>query len=33
MNYVAHDCRNSRLSPKDKKYCNNRWVDKDKTKY
>ena len=26
MNYVAHDCRNTR-----NKTCNNRWVDKDKT--
>lgn len=41
MNYVAHDCRNSR-NPEfiqiDKKhkipnpdFCNNRWVDKDLT--
>ena len=43
MNYVAHDCRNSRHpeyiqtgKKKDEKYpnpnfCNNRWVDKDLT--
>lgn len=31
MNYVAHDCRNSRLKPSDKNYCNSRWVDKDLT--
>lgn len=31
MNYVAHDCRNSRLKPNDKNYCNNRWVDEDLT--
>lgn len=43
MNYVAHDCRNSRLpefiqTGKKKSehypnpdYCNNRWVDKDLT--
>ena len=31
MNYVAHDCRNSRLKPNNKNYCNNRWVDKDLT--
>ena len=32
MNYVAHDCRNSRLSERSKNYCNNRWIDKDITK-
>lgn len=32
MNYVAHDCRNSRLKPNSKNYCNNRWVDKDLTR-
>lgn len=32
MNYVAHDCRNSRLSELNKNYCNNRWLDKDITK-
>lgn len=31
MNYVVHDCRNSRLKPNSKNYCNNRWVDKDLT--
>ena len=31
MNYVAHDCRNSRLSERSKNYCNNRWIDKDLT--
>ncbi len=31
MSYVAHDCRNSRLSERSKNYCNNRWVDKDLT--
>lgn len=31
MNYVAHDCRNSRLSELNKNYCNNRWIDKDLT--
>lgn len=45
VNYVAHDCRNSRNSetiPKkarngkivyvpNPEYCNNRWIDKDKT--
>lgn len=31
MNYVAHDCRNSRRSERSKKYCNNRWVDVDLT--
>lgn len=29
--YVAHDCRNSRLSERNKNYCNNRWVDVDIT--
>lgn len=32
MNYVAHDCRNSRLDEKHKDFCNNRWIDKDITK-
>lgn len=32
MNYVAHDCRNSRLPENHKDYCNNRWIDKDITK-
>ena len=32
MNYVAHDCRNSRLSERNKNYCNNRWIDIDITK-
>lgn len=27
MNYVAHDCRNTRNNT-----CNNRWIDKDITK-
>ena len=43
MNYVAHDCRNSRLPEfiqtgrkRDERYpnpdyCNNRWIDKDLT--
>lgn len=43
MNYVAHDCRNSRLpefivigKKKSEKipnpdFCNNRWIDKDLT--
>lgn len=31
MNYVAHDCRNSRLSERSKNFCNNRWIDKDIT--
>lgn len=30
--YVTHTCRNSKLSPKDPNYCNNAWVDVDKTK-
>lgn len=32
MNYVAHDCRNSRLPENHKDFCNNRWVDRDLTK-
>lgn len=32
MNYVAHDCRNSRLDERSKNYCNNRWVDVDLTR-
>lgn len=32
MNYVAHDCRNSRLPENHKDYCNNRWINKDLTK-
>lgn len=31
MIYVAHDCRNTKLSDKHPDYCNNRWVDKDLT--
>ncbi len=31
MNYVAHDCRNSRLSERSNNYCDNRWIDKDLT--
>ncbi len=31
MNYVAHDCRNSRLPENHKDYCDNRWIDKDLT--
>lgn len=31
MNYVAHDWRNSRLSDRNKNYCDNRWIDKDLT--
>ena len=31
MSYVAHDCRNSRLKPSHKDYCNNMWIDKDLT--
>ena len=31
MNYVAHDCRNSRRSERSKYYCNNRWIDRDLT--
>ena len=30
MNYVAHVCKNSKLRPAYKNYCNNMWVDKDK---
>lgn len=30
MNYVAHVCKNSKLKPTDKDYCNNIWIDKDK---
>lgn len=29
--YVAHDCRNSRLSECDENFCNNRWIDEDVT--
>ena len=32
MNYVAHDCRNSRLSERSKNYCNNRFIAEDITK-
>ena len=32
MNYVAHNCRNSRLSERSKNYCNNRFVAEDITK-
>jgi hypothetical protein len=32
MNYVAHDCRNSRLSARSKNYCNNRFIAEDITK-
>ncbi len=32
MNYIAHDCRNSRLHENHKDYCDNRWIDKDLTK-
>lgn len=31
MNYVMHFCRNSRLSERNKNYCNNGWIDKDLT--
>ena len=31
MNYVAHDCRNSRRDERSKSYCNNRWLDLDLT--
>lgn len=30
MNYVAHVCKNSKLKPSDKGYCENIWLDKDK---
>ena len=29
--YVVHVCRNSRLKPSDPNYCNNCWIDVDKT--
>ena len=29
--YVIHFCKNSRLKPSDDNYCNNCWVDVDKT--
>ena len=29
--YLIHVCKNSTLSPTDKNYCNNCWVDVDKT--
>ena len=32
MNYVAHDCRNSRLPENHKDFCDQRWIDKDLTK-
>lgn len=30
--YVTHTCRNSKLNPKDPNYCDEAWVDIDKTK-
>lgn len=30
--YVTHTCKNSKLDPKDPNYCNEAWVDIDKTK-
>lgn len=32
MNYVAHDCRNTRLPESHPDYCSNRWLDKDLTR-
>lgn len=32
MNYVAHVCRSSKLSPKNKNYCDKIWIDKDLTR-
>lgn len=29
--YVQHVCKNSKLKPVDKNYCNNGWIDEDKT--
>ena len=29
--YVVHVCRNSKLPPTDPNYCNNCWIDVDKT--
>lgn len=29
--YIIHVCKNSNLSPTDENYCNNCWVDVDKT--
>ena len=32
MNYVAHVCRNSKLSTKNENYCDKIWIDKDLTR-
>ena len=29
--YVIHVCKNSKLKPSDPNYCNNCWIDEDKT--